>query len=353
MEQREIYEHVKERLIRYAKIDTQSAEYTGHWPTTDKQKDLAHVLKDELINIGASDVYMDEEGCVVYGKIPSNVQNTDVMPIGFIAHMDTAPDASGTNVKPWVLENYDGGDIVLNKEQNIVMKASDYSNLSMYIGQDLILTDGTTLLGGDDKASIAAIMSFAQYLIEHGDIEHGDICLAFTPDEEVGGLARDLDFERFGANVAYTLDGDHLGWYEDETFNASEAVFEFIGRSVHTGTAKGIMINAVDMAAEFIAMLPKKEKPQYTEGVECFYHLISCESDCEHEKIRLLISDFDHDNFKRREAFMEECVDKLRSDYGDDRVKLTIIHQYSNMKEVLKDVPFMIDILKDAIRKAG
>ncbi|MBO6196685.1 MAG: peptidase T [Butyrivibrio sp.] len=353
MNHNEVYEQVKERLMRYARIDTQSAEYTDHWPTTEKQKDLARVLRDELISVGVSDVFLDEEGCVVYGKVPSNVQDTQVMPIGFIAHIDTAPDASGTNVKPWVLENYDGGDIVLNKEKNIVMKASDYSNLKMYIGQDLILTDGTTLLGGDDKASIAAIMSFAQYLINHGDIKHGDICIAFTPDEEVGGLARDLDFERFGAKVAYTLDGDHLGWYEDETFNASEAVFEFTGRSVHTGTAKGIMINAVDMAAELMAMLPKKERPQYTEGVEGFYHLISCESDCERARIRLLIRDFDHDNFKRREDFLKECADKLGADYGDERVKLTIIHQYSNMKEVLKDVPFMIDILKGAIRKAG
>ncbi|WP_022768829.1 peptidase T [Butyrivibrio sp. NC2007] len=353
MNNNEVYEQVKERLIRYAKIDTQSAEYTGHWPTTEKQKDLARVLKDELISIGVSDVYMDEKGCVVYGRIPSNVQDSQVMPIGFIAHIDTAPDASGTNVKPWVLENYDGGDIVLNKEKNIVMKASDYSNLSMYIGQDLILTDGTTLLGGDDKASIAAIMSFAQYLVDHSDVKHGDICIAFTPDEEVGGLARDLDFERFGAKVAYTLDGDHLGWYEDETFNASEAVFEFTGRSVHTGTAKGIMVNAVDMAAELMAMLPKKEKPQYTEGVEGFYHLISCESDCEHARVRLLVRDFDHDNFKKREDFLKKCADKLGADYGDDRVKLTVIHQYSNMKEVLKDVPFMIDILKDAIKEAG
>lgn len=353
MKQEEVYEQVKERLMRYARIDTQSVEYTGHWPTTEKQKDLARVLKDELISIGVSDVFLDEEGCVVYGKVPSNVQDTQVMPIGFIAHIDTAPDASGTNVKPWVLENYDGGDIVLNKENNIVMKASDYSNLKMYIGQDLILTDGTTLLGGDDKASIAAIMSFAQYLVDHSDVKHGDICIAFTPDEEVGGLARDLDFDRFGAKVAYTLDGDHLGWYEDETFNASEAVFEFTGRSVHTGTAKGIMINAVDMAAELMAMLPKKEKPQYTEGVEGFYHLISCESDCEHARVRLLVRDFDHDNFKKREDFLKNCADKLGADYGDERVKLTIIHQYSNMKEVLKDVPFMIDILKGAIRKAG
>lgn len=353
MDHKEIYEQVKERFIRYARIDTQSQPYSGHWPTTDKQRNLAHVLRDELISIGVSDVYMDEDKCVVYGKIPGNQPRNKVIPIGFIAHIDTAPDASGTDVKPWVLEKYDGGDIVLNKEKDIVMKASDYTNLSMYIGQDLILTDGTTLLGGDDKASIAAIMSFAQYLVNNSGAPHGDICLAFTPDEEVGGLARDLDLDRFGAKVAYTLDGDHLGWYEDETFNASEAVLECTGRSVHTGTAKGIMINAVDMASQFMAMLPRDEKPQYTEGTEGFYHVISCEGDCEHSRVRLLIRDFDHDNFRRREAFLQECADKLKQDFGDDRVKLTITHQYSNMKEVLGDVPFMIDMLKDAIKKAG
>lgn len=349
----DIYEQVKERMMRYARIDTQSQPFAGHWPTTDKQKNLACVLKEELIKIGVSDVFFDEESCVVYGRIPSNSADSKGTAIGFIAHMDTAPDASGTGVNPWVLEKYDGGDIVLNEDKHIVMRAADYPNLQQYIGQDLILTDGTTLLGGDDKASIAAIMTLAEYLCTHDEIEHGDISLAFTPDEEVGGLARDLDLNRFGAEVAYTLDGDHLGWYEDETFNASEAVFEFIGRSVHTGTAKGIMVNAVDMASHMMGMLPQEEKPQFTEGTEGFYHVISCAGDCENAKVRLLIRDFDHDNFLKREDFLRKCADDLREKYGQDRVVLTITHQYSNMHEVLKETPFLIDILKDAIKKAG
>ena len=349
----DIYEQVKERMMRYARIDTQSQPFAGHWPTTDKQKNLACVLKEELIKIGVSDVFFDEESCVVYGRIPSNSADSKGTAIGFIAHMDTAPDASGTGVNPWVLEKYDGGDIVLNEDKHIVMRAADYPNLQQYIGQDLILTDGTTLLGGDDKASIAAIMTLAEYLCTHDEIEHGDISLAFTPDEEVGGLARDLDLNRFGAEVAYTLDGDHLGWYEDETFNASEAVFEFIGRSVHTGTAKGIMVNAVDMASHMMGMLPQEEKPQFTEGTEGFYHVISCAGDCENAKVRLLIRDFDHDNFLKREDFLRKCADDLREKYGQDRVVLTITHQYSNMHEVLKKTPFLIDILKDAIKKAG
>ncbi len=353
MDKTKFYDQVKDRMLRYAKVDTQSQPYSGHWPTTDKQRDLAGVLRDEMINIGVSDVFLDDDKCVVYGRIPGNMPEGAGRAVGFIAHIDTAPDASGTNVKPWVLENYDGGDIVLNKDKDIVMRAADYSNLKLYVGQDLILTDGTTLLGGDDKASISAIMTLAEYLCSHSDVKHGDVCLAFTPDEEVGGLAQDLDFDRFGAKVAYTLDGDHLGWYEDETFYASEAVLEFIGRSVHTGTAKGIMVNAVDMAAEFMAMLPEDERPQNTDGVQGFFHVISCNAECEHAKVILIIRDFDKDKFEGRENFLRECVRRLSDKYGSERVKITIEHQYSNMKEVLKDVPYMTDILKDAIAKAG
>lgn len=353
MQKSEIYEQVKERLMRYARIDTQSQHYSGHWPTTEKQKDLARELRDELTRIGASKVYLDDDKAVVYGRIPSNVPEGQGRAVGFIAHIDTAPDASGTGVQPWVLKNYDGGDIVLNKEKDIVMRAKDYANLSLYVGQDLILTDGTTLLGGDDKASIAAIMTMAQYLCDHPEVKHGDICLAFTPDEEVGGLAQDLDLERFGAGVAYTLDGDHLGWYEDETFYASEAILEFTGRSVHTGTAKGIMVNAVDMASEFMAMLPPGEKPQNTEGIEGFYHVISCSGNCEHATVSLIIRDFDKDNFGKREEFLRSCAGTLQQTYGRERVSITIEHQYSNMKEVLKDTPFLTEYLCEAIKKAG
>ena len=258
------YEQVRDRLLRYARVDTQSARTSDTVPTTKKQFDLAFMLRDELIAIGASDVWLDEERCVLYASIPATVPGA--MAFGLVTHMDTAPDAPGAGCRPWVLTDYDGGDILLNGEKGIVMSPREFPNLLNYIGQDLILTDGTTLLGGDDKAAVAAVMTMAEHLLKHPEIPHGRIALGFTPDEEVGGLAKDLDLDRFGTKVAYTLDGDYLGYYEDETFNASHATLTLRGRSVHTGTAKGILINAGDMAAEFVSLLPPLEKPQFTEG---------------------------------------------------------------------------------------
>ena len=350
---REIYGQVAERLVRYAQVDTQSQPYSGSWPTTDKQRNLAVMLRDELTELGASGIYYDEKNCVLYAAIPSNLPEGQGTSIALVTHMDTAPDASGTDVKPWILKNYDGGDIVLNKEQNIVMKAADYVNLRQYVGQDLILTDGTTLLGGDDKASIAAVMTLAAWYCAHPEEPHAEIDLVFTPDEEVGGLAKDVDLSRLTAKVAYTLDGDHLGWYEDETFYASEAKLTVEGRSVHTGTAKGIMVNAADIAGEFLAMLPPREKPQYTAGIEGFYHVISCNAACEHAEVRLIIRDFDKAHFTAREAFLRECAERLADVYGKDRVSLTIHHQYSNMKEVLQQVPWLTETLRKAIEDSG
>lgn len=350
---REIYQQTAERLMRYARVDTQSQPYSGKWPTTDKQRDLAILLQDELTAIGVPYVRFDEENCVLYAAIPSNLSPGEGTAVAFITHMDTAPDASGTDVKPWILENYDGGDIVLNREKGIVMKAADYANLRQYIGQDLILTDGTTLLGGDDKASIAAVMTLAAWYSAHPEEPHAAIDLVFTPDEEVGGLAKDVDLSSLTAKVAYTLDGDHLGWYEDETFYASEAKLTMEGRSVHTGTAKGIMINAADIAGEFLAMLPPREKPQYTAGIEGFYHVISCSAACEHAEVRLIIRDFDKDGFRAREDHLRKCAERLAETYGKDRVALTIHHQYSNMKEVLQQVPWLAQTLCQAIRDSG
>ena len=346
----EFYEKVKERLIRYAKVDTQSANFSKTVPTTMKQFDLARMLKDELTEIGASEVYLDTEKCVVYGKIPAN---TEGKPLGLVAHIDTAPDASGADVKPWVLENYDGGDIVLNQEKNIVMSPDEFENLKMYIGQDLILTDGTTLLGGDDKASIAAIMTFAEYVIAHPELKHGLISIAFTPDEEVGGLARDLDLARFESPTAYTLDGDHLGWYENETFNASQAVVTLHGKSVHTGTAKGIMKNAVDIGSEFMRLLPEFEKPQYTEGREGFYHAVSFSATCEEGRIVLIIRDHDALHFKQREEYLKKTVQYLKNKYGEECIELEINPQYRSMKEIIDQVPWMIDYLIEAIQACG
>ena len=348
----QFHDAVRDRLIRYAKVDTQSKPGVTCVPTTAKQFDLAKMLKEEMEKIGVSDVYLDEEKCVVYGILPSNLDH-DAKKVGFVAHMDTAPDASGTDVKPWLLKDYDGSDIVLNQEQNIIMKVSDFPNLKNYIRQDLVLTDGTTLLGGDDKASIAAIMTMAEYYCTHPEVRHGMIALAFTPDEEVGGLARDLDLERFGAPVAYTLDGDWLGYYEDETFNASEAIVTIKGISVHTGTAKGIMINAVDIANEFMSALPAYEKPQYTEGREGFFHVISCNASCEEAVLRMIIRDHSSVQFEIREEYLRKVTDGLNRKYGEGMVTLTINETYRSMKEVIDTVPYMIDYLKQAISDCG
>ncbi len=347
------YEQVRDRLIRYAKVDTQSARVSDTVPTTKKQFDLAYLLRDELMEIGAADVWLDEEKCVLYAALPATLPPGQGMAFGLVTHMDTAPDAPGAGCAPWVLEDYDGGDILLNAAQDIHMSPQAFPNLKNYVGQDLILTDGTTLLGGDDKAAIAAVMTMAEHLLRHPELPHGRIALAFTPDEEVGGLARDLDLKRFGVRVAYTLDGDYLGYYEDETFNASHATAVFRGRSVHTGTAKGILINAADMAAEFISRLPQKEKPQFTEGREGFFHLVSVKGNVEEAQVDLIIRDHDRDAFARREQLLRDLARDMGAIYGSERVSLTITPTYRNMKEVIDRYPFLIDHLTKAIRLAG
>ncbi len=351
MEKTPFYEQVRDRLIRYAKVDTQSARVSDTVPTTKKQFDLAYLLRDELRKIGAADVWLDEDKCVLYGTIPATAEGG--MAFGLVTHMDTAPDAPGADCRPWVLESYDGGDILLNPEQGIVMSPREFPNLKNYIGQDLILTDGTTLLGGDDKAAIAAVMTFAEHLLSHPELPHGPIALGFTPDEEVGGLAKDLDLDRFGAQVAYTLDGDYLGYYEDETFNASHATLTVQGRSVHTGTAKGILINAADVATAFVSMLPALEKPQFTEGREGFFHLVGIQGDVEKAQVDLIVRDHDPVIFARREQLLRDLAGQLAERYGAERVALTITPTYRNMKEVVDRYPFLIENLTKAIRLAG
>ena len=351
MERTIFYEQVRDRLIRYARVDTQSARVSDTVPTTKKQFDLAYMLRDELVGIGAADVWLDEEKCVVYGRVPATVEGGKAF--GLVTHMDTAPDAPGAGCKPWVLEEYDGGDILLNEEKGIVMSPREFPNLKNYVGQDLILTDGTTLLGGDDKAAIAVVMTMAEHLLRHPELPHGPIALAFTPDEEVGGLAKDLDLARFGAQVAYTLDGDYLGYYEDETFHASHATALFRGRSVHTGTAKGIMVNAGDLAAEFISLLPPREKPQFTEGREGFFHLVSIQANVELAQVDLIVRDHDAGVFARREQLLRDLAAQLAEKHGPERVSLTITPTYRNMKEVIDQYPFLIDNLTKAISLAG
>ncbi len=343
----------EERLLRYAAVTTQSRAGAGVWPTTACQRDLAKLLYDELLSLGAEAAY-DEEHCVVYGWLRSNLEpGRKDSPIGFVTHIDTAPDVKGWDVKPWVLRGYDGGDIVLNERENIVLRAADYPNLAQYVGQDLVLTDGTTLLGGDDKASIAAVMTMAEYYLRHPEVRHGTICLAFTPDEEVGGLAKDLDLDRFGAPYAYTLDGDHLGWYQDQTFNAVACTVTITGRSVHPATAKGIMVNASDIAGDFLAGLPRRAKPQYTDGMDGFIYVISVQSDCERAVIRMILRDFDRTLLEGKHDLIETLCARLNAEYGEGRVRAEFTEQYRNMGEVVSRYPFLIDHLRAAIRAAG
>ena len=275
------------------------------------------------------------------------------MPLPFDFRRAFGPDAPGANVKPWVLEDYDGKDIVLNAGEQIIMKVSDYPFLPSYKGQNLVLTDGTTLLGGDDKAAIAALVTAAEYLAAHPEIPHGPFKMAFTPDEEVGGLACNLDLERFGAQVAYTLDGDHAGYYSFETFNAIEGQLFIHGLNVHPGTAKDIMVNAVEIGARFISMLPEQERPQHTEGRQGFYHPHGFSGNVEEATVLCLIRDHDEEQFEARKRFLASCVEELNRIYGEGRVELKWANGYYSMKKQVEKVPFMIDYLTQAIRDCG
>ena len=346
------YDHVKERFIRYAQVDTQSQAGSPTAPSTMKQKNLAKMLKEELEAMGVSDVEMTETG-LVYGTIPSTLPDGGGISIGFVAHMDTSPDAPGTGVKPWVYENYPGGDVLLNKEQNILMREEDYPTLKKYVGKDIIFTDGTTLLGGDDKAAVTALMTMAEYFCSHSEVKHGPIQLCFTPDEEVGRGTENFDVKRFGADLAYTVDGDALGGLSYETFNGIEAQLVIHGLSVHPGTAKGIMKNAGEIGGEFMAMLPALERPQFTEGREGYYHPFVFEGTVERAAIRCLIRDHELDRWEERKAYVEKCVDELNRRYGGGTVELSYTNTYYSMREVVGKVPFMVDYARQAMRDCG
>ena len=346
-------DEILERFLRYVKIDTQSEAGVDHFPTTEKQFDLAWQLEKELKEIGASDVYVDPKACVVYAAIPSNLPDGGGLSVAFIAHMDTTPDLSGTNVNPRIVKNYQGGDIVLNEALGVVMEEAQFPVMKEYIGDDLVVTDGTTLLGGDDKSSVAIEVVLAKYLLEHPEIKHGPVKLAFTPDEEVGGGARDLDLTRLGADVAYTIDGDGLGAYNYETFNAAEAQLVIHGRSVHPGQAKGIMINSLEIGVEFMNMLPAYERCQYTEGREGYFHPYDFEATAESGFLKTLIRDHDEDRFEERKRYVIKCVEALKEKYGDERIELKWGPGYWSMKKVVDKVPFMVDFLVRAIEENG
>ena len=348
----QFYESVKERMIRYAKVDTESCFESPTSPSTEKQKDLGKMLAEELVAIGVENVYMSDE-CCVYGTIPATVDYPCVS-LGFVAHMDTTPDITGANVKPWVLENYQGGDIIINKELGIVMEEATYPMLKNCIGKDLIMTDGTTLLGGDDKSAIVDIMTMAEYLVKHPEIPHGPIQIGFTPDEEIGRLAENFDLERFGADVAYTVDGEGVGGFSYQTFNAAEAQVTVHGLNVHPGQAKDIMINALEIGCEFVNMLPAQGRCQHTSGSEGYFHPFVFEGTVEKAYIRTLIRDHSMEKYEERKAYVEKCVAELNRRYGEGTVELKYDSIYYSMEEVVKkDAPYMTEVALSAIRACG
>lgn len=345
--------NVTDAFLRYVKIDTQSKEEADSFPSTEKQKDLARLLVGELTRLGASNARMDEYG-YVYAVIPSNLpQNRQTPAIGFIAHMDTSPAVSGAHVNPRVVTNYDGGDIVLNEAENVVLRVTDFPEIQNYTGKDLIVTDGTTLLGADDKAGIAEIMTLAEELLTHPDILHGKICIAFTPDEEVGAGVDYFNIKEFGADFAYTVDGGTLGSIDYENFNAAGAKLTIHGRSVHPGTAKGKMRNALLLGMEFQSMLPPFENPMYTEGYEGFYHLDDAHGCVEEAVFNYIIRDHDMEKFLDKKERFQRTADFLNEKYGADTFRIEMKDSYFNMKEQLRDHMHLIENAGQAMQEAG
>ncbi|MEI2355525.1 peptidase T [Mesobacillus zeae] len=344
-------EELLKRFISYVKVDTQSDENSPTTPSTPGQLTLARQLVEELQSIGMSDVSMDENGYVM-ATLPAN-SDKDVPVIGFLAHVDTATDFTGKNVNPQIVENYDGQDIILNKELGIVLSPASFPALPSYIGHTLITTDGTTLLGADNKAGIAEIMTAMDYLIQHPEIQHGKIRVAFTPDEEIGQGPNKFDVERFGAKFAYTVDGGPLGELEYESFNAAAAKITIKGQNVHPGTAKGKMVNSAKICMEFNSRLPENEAPEHTEGYEGFYHLSSINGDVEETVLDYIIRDFDKNNFEKRKNTMTEIAADLQLKYGNELITLEMHDQYYNMKDKIEPVKEIVDIAHEAITNLG
>lgn len=340
---------IVERFLNYVRFDTQSAEDSQTVPSTAKQLDFAKYLKEELKNEGFDDVEMDDNG-YVYATLKSNIKK-EVPTIGFISHYDTSPDCSGKDVKPRIVKNYDGKDIELSP--GIISSTKKFPELLQHVGEDLIVTDGHTLLGADDKAGIAEIVQAMCWLRDHKEIPHGDIRMGFNPDEEIGMGAHHFDVEKFGCEWAYTMDGGDLGDLEFENFNAASAKINIKGVSVHPGYAKGKMINANRLAAEFAAMLPADETPETTEGYEGFYHLLGIESNIENAKLSYIIRDHDREKFEERKDFIKKCVDEMNKKYGEGTVVADVKDQYYNMKEMIDPKMHVIDIVLKAMQDSG
>ncbi|MFC3747390.1 peptidase T [Paenibacillus sp. GCM10012306] len=344
-------QEVMTRFISYAVIDTQSNEDNDTCPSTPGQFELAHKLVGELKELGMQEVTVDEHGYVM-ATLPSNTDK-EVPTIGFLAHLDTATDFTGANVKPQIVENYDGGDIVLNKDLNVVLSTQSFPELAEYKGHTLITTDGTTLLGADDKAGIAEIMTAMNYLLQHPEIKHGKIRVAFTPDEEIGRGPHKFDVAAFNASYAYTMDGGPLGELEYESFNAAAAKITVNGVNVHPGTAKGKMIHSSKIAMALHLRLPEEEAPELTEGYEGFYHLISIQGSAEQSKLNYIIRDFDRSQFEARKAHLTAIVDEFKATYGNENVILEIKDQYYNMREKIEPVRQIVDIAHEAMVNLG
>ena len=344
-------DHIIKRFISYVTIDTESDPNNPDFPSSDNQWDLANLLVKELKDIGMSDVTLDKH-CYVMATLPSNL-DYDVPTIGFVSHIDTTPDYTGANVKPIIHHEYDGKDIVLNENENIVLSPSYFDDLLQYKGQTIITTDGTTLLGADDKAGITEIVSAMEYLINHPEIKHGKIRICFTPDEEVGKGAHKFDVKKFGADWAYTMDGSQIGELEYENFNAASAKITINGKIVHPGYAKGKMINSMTIAGDFIHRLPSKEVPESTEGYEGFFHLHQLKGNVEQSVLHYIIRDHDTDLFNNRKQFMIDLVAKMNSELGDDAIEIDIKDQYYNMKEKVIPVMHIVDIAEEVMNEIG
>lgn len=339
-----------DRFLKYVSFDTQSDEFSETHPSTAKQFALAEYLRDELIGMGLQDVELTDK-CYLYATLPANTDK-EVPAIGFIAHMDTSPDASGKNIKTSIVK-YEGGDVLLNAEKNIVLSPEQFPEMLHYVGEDLIVTDGTTLLGADDKAGIAEIVQGVAYLQAHPELKHGKIRVAFTPDEEIGAGADYFDVEKLGCKWGYTFDGGEIGELEYENFNAAAAKVDFVGRNVHPGYAKDKMINALKMAIEFTTLLPEAESPEHTEGYEGFFHLIDVHGEVENATVRYIIRDHSREIFEKRKADFMKAAQQMADKYGAERVKPEVRDQYYNMLEEVEKAMYVVDFAKEAMLQAG
>ncbi|MFV0392205.1 MAG: peptidase T [Paludibacteraceae bacterium] len=344
--------NITERFLKYVSFHTTSDENTRMTPSTPGQLIFAKYLVDELTSTGLKDVELDRNGYIM-ATLPANTDKKNVPTIGFIAHMDTSPDAGGKNIRPKIVENYDGGDILLNEKDAIVLETEKFPEILQYKGQDIIVTDGTTLLGADDKAGIAEIMTAMEYLIAHPEIKHGTIRVGFTPDEEIGQGADHFDVPKFGAEWAYTMDGSQIGELEYENFNAASAKVVISGLNVHPGYAKYKMKNSMRIATQFVSMLPRHETPEHTEGYEGFYHLTNVEGSVEKTTLSYIIRDHDRDRFERRKKEIQHLANKINAEFGENTAVVELRDQYYNMREKVEPVMHIVDLAHQAMTTVG